>query len=46
MFYLIIELNTKVKFLKDFYNNNTTIQIYIDTNSIRVEIENIRYVIQ
>lgn len=45
IFTLILMLNMKIIYLKDFCNNNTKIQIRIDIFEIGVDIENIIYII-
>lgn len=46
IFNSILEPNTKTQYLKNFYNNDTRIWIYIDTAGIRIDIGNIVLIVQ
>ena len=45
-FLSILKAKTKIDWLKNFLNGNTRIKICIDATKIRVDILDIRYVIQ
>lgn len=45
-FLSILKTKTRTNYLKDFLNSNTNILICIDATGIRVDIPDIKYVIQ